>query len=212
VGAIRLRVLVYIPECSLMDIAEPCKVRLWLLAPTVNDEVGVMAVRAVRLVMSLFTPLAAALRLDLALVALMAPVPPLVIGRAVLRVRAEKVGVEVVAIPCTVSTLPLVTVKLVELNEARPLMAAVASWMVIVPPAVTILVPVIEVRVMAPVWLLTLVTPEPPLLVRQVGQDRLPKASSSMGPVTETAMVPLAFGITMDLLLPDGVVKLRVLV
>ena len=110
-----------------------------------------MVVRAVRLVMSLLVPLAAALRLDLAVVALAAPVPPLVIGRAVDRVRALKVGDEVVAIPCTVSTLPLVTVRLVELNEARPFMAVVASWIVMVPPAVTMLVPVIDVMVMAPV-------------------------------------------------------------
>ena len=55
---------------------------------------------------------------------------------------------------------------------------------------------------------------DPPPLpsVRQVGQDRLPRASIASGPVAETAMVPLAFGITMDLLEPDGVVKLRVLV
>ena len=62
--------------------------------------------------------------------------------------------------------------------------------------------------------MLTLETPElpPPPSVRQVGQDRLPKASISSGPVAETAIVPLAFGMTMDLLLPDGVVKLNVLV
>jgi len=164
--------------------------------------------------MSLLAPLAAVPRLERAPAALVAPVPPLRTGNAVDRVKPVKVGLLVVAIPCTVSTLPLVTVRLVELNEARPLMAAVASWIVMVPPAVTMLVPVIDVMVMAPVWALTLETPEepPPPLVRQVGQDRLPRASICSGPAAEMAMVPLAFGITMDLLLPDGVVKLNVLV
>ena len=134
-----------------METDEPCNVRLWVVAPTVSDEVGVMVVRAVRLVMSLFTPLAAAPRLVRAPEALVAPVPPLVTGRAVLRVRALKVGLAVVLIPCIVSTLPLVTDKLFELNEAKPLTVSVASWMVIVPPAVTMLVPVIAVIVMAPV-------------------------------------------------------------
>jgi hypothetical protein len=181
----------------------------------VNDEVGLMVVRAVRLVMSLLMPLAAAPRLVLAPAVLVAPVPPLVTGRAVVRVRAAKVGLDVMLIPCTVSTLPLVTVKLVELNEAKPLMVELASWIVMVPPLVTMLVPVIAVIVMAPVWLLRLETPAvppPPPLVKQVGQVKFPRASMTIGPAAETAMVPLAFGITMDLLEPDGVVKLRVLV
>jgi hypothetical protein len=181
----------------------------------VNDEVGLMVVRAVRLVMSLLMPLAAVPRLVLAPAALVAPVPPLVTGRAVDKVRALKVGDEVVAMSCIVSTLPLVTVKLVELNEARPFIAAVASWMVMVPPAVMILEAVMEAMVIAPVWLLMLETPVvPPLppVVKQVGQDKLPRASMASGPAAETAIVPLAFGMTMDLLEPDGVVKLRVLV
>ena len=83
-----------------METDEPCNVRLWVVAPTVSDEVGVMVVRAVRLVMSLFTPLAAAPRLVRAPEALVAPVPPLVTGRAVDRVRAPNVGDEVVAMSC----------------------------------------------------------------------------------------------------------------
>ena len=134
-----------------METVEPWRVRLWVVAPTIRAEVGVMVVRAVRLVMSLLVPLAAALRLVLALAALMAPVPPLVTGRAVERVRAAKVGLAVVLIPWIVLTAPPVTVRLVELNEAKPFMAAVASWMVMVPPAVTMLVPVVAVMVMAPV-------------------------------------------------------------
>ena len=118
------------------------------------------------------------------------------------------------AIPWIVLTAPFVTVKLVELNEAKPLTVELASWIVIVPPAVMMLEAVMDVIVMAPVWALTLETPElpPPPVVKQVGQVKLPAESMAIGPVAETAMVPLAFGITMDLLEPDGVVKLRVLV
>ena len=79
------------------------------------------------------------------------PVPPLATDKALVKVKPVKVGLAVVLIPCIVSTLPLVTDKLFELNEAKPLTVSVASWMVIVPPAVTMLVPVIAVIVMAPV-------------------------------------------------------------
>jgi hypothetical protein len=58
----------------------------------------------------------------------------------------------------------------------------------------------------------TPVVPPLPPVVKQLGQDRLPAASIWSGPAAEMAIVPLAFGMTMDLLLPDGVVKLRVLV
>ena len=142
------------------------------------------------------------------------PVPPLATDNAVPSVNPAKVGEEEVAIPWIVLTAPFVTVKLVELNEAKPLTVELASWIVIVPPAVMMLEAVMDVIVMAPVWALTLETPElpPPPVVKQVGQVKLPAESMAIGPVAETAMVPLAFGITMDLLEPDGVVKLRVLV
>jgi hypothetical protein len=78
------------------------------------------------------------------------PVPPLAIGSALASVNPAKVGEEEVAIPWIVLTAPFVTVKLVELNEAKPLTVVLASWIVIVPVVVTILEGVMEAIVTAP--------------------------------------------------------------
>jgi hypothetical protein len=78
------------------------------------------------------------------------PVPPLATDKAVPSVNPAKVGEEEVAIPWIVLTAPFVTVRLVELNEAKPLTVVLASWIVIVPVVVTMLDGVMEARVTAP--------------------------------------------------------------
>ncbi len=93
---------------------------------------------------------------------LLSPVPPLATVRALVKASELKVGLEVGLMPWTVSTAPAVTVKLVELNEARPLMAEVASLMVILLPTVETLPTAVPARMIAPVPALTEVTPPVP--------------------------------------------------
>ena len=63
-----------------VELALPCKVSVWLVAPIVKVELGVIEVSAVRLVMSPFVPEAAAPRFVLAPEAVVALVPPFAIG------------------------------------------------------------------------------------------------------------------------------------
>jgi hypothetical protein len=131
------------------------------------------------------------------------------------RVSCPNDGAEVVAISWMVLTAPELTLKLVALKLARPFTALVASLMVMVVAELETLPADAPCKVSAPVRLLTLETPAeppPPPLVRQVGQVRLPAASRAIGPVAETATVPVAFGMVIVLFELLGVAKVRLLV
>ena len=98
VGVAKTRLVVKPALVALKDVvALPCRFSCWPLLPMVRVALGLlMVVRAVRDVMSALVPLPAALRLALAPEAVVAPVPPLVIARALSRVMLKKLTLDVV--------------------------------------------------------------------------------------------------------------------
>lgn len=100
-------------------------------------------------------------------------------------------GAEVVAISWAVSTVPLVTLKLVLLKAARPFVVLVASLIVITPPTVLTLLPAVPWIVIAPFALLTVVTPPDPGQVVKPGVVPVITRHCPLLPVAVfTALVP----------------------
>lgn len=98
VGVTKPMVVVNDPFLAVMILVlVPCSVKPCEAAPSVKLLLGVIVLSAVVLVMSLLAPVTAELRFDRAPAAVMAPVPPLAILKAVDKVRPLKVGDDEVA-------------------------------------------------------------------------------------------------------------------